>query len=49
MLGDMVTFVKFLLSIVRVGAWEEGVEGSWGVGELRAIDIPDFTDDNLHR
>ena len=46
MLGDRVSFVKFLLSIVRVGARMGELRG---VGELRAIDLPDFMDDNQHR
>ena len=47
MLGDRVSFVKFLLSIV--GLLGDGRGELMRVGELRAIDIPDFMDDNQHR
>ena len=37
MLGDRVSFVKFLLSIVRGWGMGGGVEGSWGVeGDLHS-------------
>jgi hypothetical protein len=43
----MVSFIKFLLSIV--GLLGDGRAQLRGVGELRAIDIPDFMDNNQHR
>jgi hypothetical protein len=47
MFGDRVSFVKFLLSIV--GLLGDGRGELRGVGELRAIDIPGFMEDNQHR
>jgi len=45
--ANMVSFINFLLSIV--GLLGDGRAQLRGVGELRAIDIPDFMDDNQHR
>ena len=45
--ANMVSFINFLLSIVVLLG--DGRGELRGVGELRAIEIPGFMEDNQHR